>query len=147
MKQNNRVTRLLAVLAMVSLGLLVALQAQARNATPEEIAERLRPAGELCLEGMECGGVAAAPAAGGGAQRSGQEVYNSICMACHDTGVSGSPVIGDAAAWADRIAQGMDSMYANSINGMGVMPARGGNPNLSDEEVKAAVDYIVERSQ
>lgn len=81
----------------------------------------------------------------------GEAVYNQACMACHAQGVAGAPKQGDAEAWADRIDKGMDTLYENSINGFqgeaGVMPPKGGFANLSDEEVKAAVDYMVENSQ
>ena len=60
-------------------------------------------------------------------------------------------MVGNAAAWTDRIAAGNEIMYANAINGFvgssGVMPGKGGNPNLSDAEVKAAVDHMVSKSQ
>ena len=81
----------------------------------------------------------------------GQKVYQSACIACHGAGVAGAPMVGNAAAWAARIAAGSDSLYANAINGLvgssGVMPAKGGNPTLSDAEVKAAVDHMVSQSQ
>ena len=81
----------------------------------------------------------------------GQKVYQSACIACHGAGVAGAPMVGNAATWADRIAAGNDSLYANAINGLvgssGVMPAKGGNPTLSDAEVKAAVDHMVSQSQ
>jgi len=81
----------------------------------------------------------------------GQKVYQSACIAWHGAGVAGAPMVGNAAAWADRIAAGNDSLYANAINGLvgssGVMPAKGGNTTLSDAEVKAAVDHMVSQSQ
>ena len=81
----------------------------------------------------------------------GQKVYQSACIACHGAGVAGAPMVGNAAAWADRIAAGNDSLYANAIDGLvgssGVMPAKGGNSTLSDAEVKAAVDHMVSQSQ
>ena len=81
----------------------------------------------------------------------GQKVYQSACIACHGAGVAGAPMVGNAVAWAARIAAGSDSLYANAINGLvgssGVMPAKGGNTTLSDAEVKAAVDHMVSQSQ
>jgi len=81
----------------------------------------------------------------------GEAVYNQACMACHAQGVAGAPKFGDAEAWASRIEQGMETLYENSINGFqgdaGVMPPKGGFTNLSDDEVKAAVDYMVENAQ
>lgn len=82
----------------------------------------------------------------------GKTAYGSICVACHGSGIPGIPQLGDASAWAPRIAQGNDILYEHAINGYtgssGMpMPAKGGNPNLSDDDVKAAVDYIVSSSQ
>lgn len=78
----------------------------------------------------------------------GKQVYSSLCFSCHGTGLPGIPQLGDKSAWADRIAKGIDVLYTNALNGYigssGIpMPAKGGNPALSDEEVKAAVDYMV----
>lgn len=144
MKNNIRFARILAAAAVLGLGLLIAAQASAKTISAEDWAERLKPAGELCLEGMDCGGVVEAVAAG---PKSGSEVYNSVCMACHDTGAAGSPKRGDAAAWASRLEQGMATLYEHSLSGIRGMPAKGGNPKLSDDEVKLAVDYIVEASR
>ena len=77
--------------------------------------------------------------------KSGEEVYNTVCFACHKEGVADAPKLGDKAAWEPRIATGMDALYEATIKGKGVMPAKGGNPALSDDEVKAAVDYMVEQ--
>lgn len=84
---------------------------------------------------------AAAPAAAPAG--TGKKVYESGCVACHGAGVAGAPKFGDKAAWAPRIATGMDKLYNAALHGMGVMPAKGGNPSLSDADVKAAVDYMV----
>lgn len=73
----------------------------------------------------------------------GEKVYKGLCMSCHDAGVAGSPKLGDKTAWEPRIATGMDALYESTIKGKGTMPAKGGNPALSDDEVKAAVDYMV----
>lgn len=89
---------------------------------------------------------AASPAVAG---IDGKAVYDGLCMACHGAGVAGAPKLGDAADWKARLAQGKDVLYKHSIEGFtgskGMMPAKGGNPALSDEEVKAAVDYMVQQ--
>jgi cytochrome c5 len=143
-KQRIQVTRILAAAAILGLGALVAMQAQAKTASAEEIAERLQPAGELCLEGMDCGGAAVEEAAG--PARSGEEVYSSVCAACHDSGAAGAPIFGDAAAWGDRLDKSMDDLASSAINGLGAMPPRGGS-NASDEEIMNAVEYMVEAVQ
>ncbi|WP_226912438.1 c-type cytochrome, partial [Halomonas sp. 3D7M] len=85
-----------------------------------------------------------AAASGGGDEIDGEGIYNNICMACHETGAAGAPVRADEAAWAERTEQGFATLLEHAINGIGAMPARGGNPNLSDEEMEAAVAYMVE---
>ncbi len=81
----------------------------------------------------------------------GKATYDSACQACHAAGVAGAPKVGDVAAWKDRIAQGMDTLVEHSIKGFqgkaGMMPAKGGFTNLSDDDVKAAVAYMVENSK
>nr|WP_298055951.1 c-type cytochrome [uncultured Halomonas sp.] len=115
------------------------------DAARAAIAERLAPVGQLCLQGQDCGTAAAPPAAASsGGDIDGEGIYNSICMACHETGAAGAPIRGDEAAWAERIEQGFATLLEHSINGIGAMPARGGNPNLSDEEMEAATAYMVE---
>ena len=72
----------------------------------------------------------------------GKTTYDTVCMACHTTGAAGAPKLGDKAAWAPRLAQGKDAMYAAAIKGKGAMPPKGGNPAIPDDAVKAAVDYL-----
>lgn len=89
---------------------------------------------------------AAAPAKNAVAGKSGEEVTQSVCMMCHGSGMMGAPKIGDKAAWAPRIAQGYDALVQNAIKGIRMMPARGGNPALSDAEVAAAVAHMANQS-
>ena len=113
----------------------------------KEVADRLKPVGEVTLESDV---VAAAPAidANAGAEpRSGEEVYNAACVTCHQVGAAGAPRLGDVAAWEPRIAKGMETLYDHSINGFMGMPPRGACMNCSDEEIEAAVDYMVETVQ
>lgn len=77
------------------------------------------------------------------AANAGEKIYQSSCMACHGSGAMGAPKFGDKAAWAPRLAQGKDTLYANAITGVRAMPAKGGNGNLSDADVKAAVDHML----
>ncbi len=75
--------------------------------------------------------------------KSGQEIYKSVCSACHAIGLVGSPKFGDKDMWAPRIAKGKATLIQHALNGFNAMPPRGGNPNLSDTEVKAAIDYML----
>lgn len=76
----------------------------------------------------------------------GKAVYNSTCVACHGSGVAGAPKFGDKQAWAERIKAGLAALYNSAIGGKNAMPARGGNPGLSETEVKAAVEYMVNQA-
>ena len=73
----------------------------------------------------------------------GKVVYDETCHVCHATGLAGSPKFGDKAAWAPRIATGIEALHKAALNGLNAMPPRGGNASLSDAQVKAAVDYMV----
>jgi cytochrome c5 len=76
----------------------------------------------------------------------GASVYEAACVACHGAGIGGAPKMGDTAAWAPRIAQGKATLYKHAIEGFqggaGVMPAKGGRTDISDELIQAAVDYM-----
>jgi len=94
---------------------------------------------------------APAPAAAPVAENTaGKSVYGKTCAMCHAAGVAGAPKPGDKADWGPRIAQGKDTMYKHAIEGFtgakGMMPARGGAASLSDDEVKAAVDFMADQS-
>ena len=81
----------------------------------------------------------------------GAELFKKTCAMCHQTGVAGAPKLGDKADWGPRIAQGQDTLYKHAIEGFngakGAMPAKGGNPSLSDDEMKLIVDFMVAKSQ
>ncbi|KJS09026.1 MAG: cytochrome C [Gammaproteobacteria bacterium BRH_c0] len=109
------------------------------------VAERLAPEGEVVLESEV---VSTAPvAAAGGEPRSAEEIYNKFCLSCHMTGAAGAPKLGDVAAWAPRIEQGIETLYTHGIQGIRGMPPRGLCMDCSDDEIKATVDYMVENSQ
>jgi cytochrome c5 len=139
----TRVTVFLAAVGLAAAAAAVDLTDEQRAA----IEERIKPAGEVCLQGdSSCGGAVASASAG---PRSGEDVYNAACMACHTTGAGGAPVLGDVAAWADRIAKGTDVLYASGVNGVpGTgMIAKGGCMACSDEEINAAVDFMIAGSR
>lgn len=82
-----------------------------------------------------------------GKPRTGEAIYNAVCTACHAAGVAGAPKTGDKAAWAPRIATGNAAMLTVATNGKGTMPPRGGAADLTDDELKAAVEYLVSKSK
>jgi len=137
----------LATILAVGAALVSAAQLELSDAQRAQIEERIAPAGQHCMVGdSSCGGATAAASSG---PRGGEEVYNAACVACHSTGAAGAPKYGDVAAWADRIAKGPDALHDSGVNGLpGTgMIAKGGCMNCSDEEVIAAVDYMVAGSQ
>jgi len=81
-----------------------------------------------------------------GGTTDGKEIFGQLCHTCHETGAGGAPKISDKAAWAPRVATGLDTLVKHAIEGFtgkaGVMPARGGNPALNDAQVKATVEWI-----
>lgn len=120
----------------------VALSAQASEQQNKQIAERIKPVGTVCVQGEACASASAVATVSSG-PRSGADVYAASCGACHAAGVSGAPKPGDTAAWQARLDQGMETVLANAINGINTMPAKGLCMNCSDEELQAAIDYMV----
>ena len=119
------------------------------------VEERIRPLGRIYLPGEEA--AAGEPQVAAAAQpepvatsMSGPQVYNEACLVCHGSGVGGAPIVGDEAAWAARLAQGADTLYLHALEGFtgqtGYMPPRGARMDLTDDEIRAAVDYIMSES-
>ncbi len=113
----------------------------------DEIRSRIAPVGDVCVQGEDCGESAAPAETASSGPRSASEVYSSACAACHDTGAAGAPKKGDADAWSSRIDKGMDTLVDHAINGFNAMPAKGGCASCSDEEIRLAVELMVEDSQ
>lgn len=108
------------------------------EAAVKQVAENIKPVADVV--------VASASAGAAHAPKSGEEVVKAVCSMCHGAGLMGSPKIGDADQWGPRASQGYDTLVKNAINGIRAMPARGGNPDLTDEEVAAAVKYMANNS-
>ncbi len=115
----------------------------------KSVESRIKPVGELVkFDGAPPPAAPAVVAAAAPAKaKSGEEVYQLACTACHGAGIAGAPKTGDKTAWAPRIAQGAATLYEHAIKGFKTMPAKGGQSALSDDEVKAAVDYQVAKAK
>ena len=117
----------------------------ARLSREEAIAERLAPIGNVYLADGESLNTKIEKKL---SKDAGMKRYKSMCFACHDTGASGAPKIGDKALWSNRIKnQSIETIYKHAIEGYKAMPAKGGCVSCSDEEIKMAVDYILEKSK
>ncbi|HEY9532648.1 MAG TPA: c-type cytochrome [Burkholderiales bacterium] len=122
---------------------------------PDAVAARIQPVGKLEF-GPPGGQVTQAPAAapkpgaapaGKPAAADGKAVYSQTCVACHQVSVAGSPPLGDKAAWAPRIKQGMDVLMQSVLKGKGAMPPKGGNAALTEAQVRAAIEFMVSQSK
>ncbi|WP_263146019.1 c-type cytochrome [Pseudomonas alcaligenes] len=133
----NLIKKMLAAQAAVLA--LWAVSAQA--ATNDDIAERIKPVGEVCVMGEECKGIEAVAASAGGGARTPDDIIAKHCGACHSAGVLGAPKIGDAAAWKERADHqgGLDGILAKAITGINSMPPKGTCADCSDDELKATI--------
>ena len=164
----------LGILVLISVGIYVLASAMADRtqaaqirqdpAFQQRIEERIKPVGQVAIAGQDNAGLrdpgGAAPAPGGAASAAaapstadldGEGVYKLACTACHGAGIAGAPKTGDADAWGQRLDKGMDMLVTHAIEGFqgdaGYMPPRGGNSSLSDEQVRDAVQYMVDQVQ
>jgi cytochrome c5 len=155
----------IGILAAITIGILVyakllgSAQSEAHTGTDplrkSGIVERISPVGRVAIAGQDNSALAvdpppgAAPAATLALPANGEETYKAICAACHEGGIGGAPKAGDKAAWAPRVAQGKDVVYKHAIEGFqgkaGMMPAKGGRADLTDELVQQAVDHLLAR--
>lgn len=111
-----------------------------------EINKIIAPVGQVETKASAATATASAEPAAGGAI-DGKAIYQSTCFACHGTGAAGAPKAGDKSAWAPHLAKGLSTLHQHALHGFtgkaGMMPAKGGNPALSDAQVEAAVNYMV----
>lgn len=117
------------------------------QADPQQVAARLAPVGKVSTTAAAGGGAAPAAAsaepATAAADAPGAALYNRLCHTCHAAGVAGAPLLGNKEAWQPRIDQGLDVMLQTAINGKGAMPPRGTCTDCSDDQLRAAIEYMV----
>ena len=119
-------------------------------ASTNDIAERIKKVGDVCVEGAECPSETVVPMAVAPMDvvPDVESNFNKSCATCHNVGVAGAPKFADAAAWAPRVEKGMDVLYASTINGLPpAMPQKGMCFSCSDDELRALVDYMVEAAK
>lgn len=151
----------LAVLTIVLISAAYAIYSHEPKETdptaPQQTASRIAPAGAVYASNtgraaMQAAQEAAAKAAAAqvayGGSTDGKTIYDNLCHSCHTAGVAGAPKLGDKGAWGPRIAQGLDTLVKHAVEGYhgpdgNFMPPKGGNPALTDEQVKNAVQWIV----
>ncbi len=104
-------------------------------------AVRYGEAGAAALAEAQAAVVEAAPA--GDVVVDGEAVYGGLCKTCHDTGVANAPITGSEQMAERLAANGLDGLVQNAINGLNAMPPRGGNPSLTDEQIQAAVEFML----
>jgi cytochrome c5 len=133
---------------LLSILLIVGTASVAHAVAPgsaEQVRERTAPVGQVCRAGMGCGGVAAT--AGPGGTMSGQQIYDQYCFVCHATGVTEAPRFANAEDWETRVTKGMDTLLETTLSGMNAMPAKGTCMACSEDELQAAIDYMVDGAQ
>ena len=109
-----------------------------KAAVDDELAAKLtQPVAQVELQ--------AAPAAAPGS-RKGEDIYASVCGACHESGAAGAPKAGDKAAWAPRLGMGFDGLVKSAAAGKGAMPPKGGAADLTDNELKRAVAFLANKA-
>lgn len=107
-----------------------------------KVAENIAPVGQVSIG--EPPAAAAAPAAAG--PRSGEEVYTASCAMCHASGAAGAPKVGDKAIWEPRAAQGIDTLLTHATDGLNAMPPKGTCAACSSDELKAAIEYMLQQT-
>ena len=164
----NVFSLVIGLLAAVAIGIfafarMVASDTQDKQVLAERdysknVAARLAAPSQVAVAGHDNSAIAIqadAGAAGSAAiaapPKDGTEVFQQVCSTCHGAGIAGAPKVGDKAVWAPRIAEGKATLYGHALQGFqgksGVMPAKGGRADLSDDLIKQAVDYMVQMDQ
>ena len=116
------------------------------DAREARIGDNIKPVGQVNVGSVPAAADTGTETAAAAAPRSGDAVYTASCLACHSAGVAGAPIVGDKAAWVDRAAKGIDGLLATAISGINAMPPKGTCADCSDEELKAAIEYMLTES-
>ncbi|MGH1537358.1 MAG: c-type cytochrome [Gammaproteobacteria bacterium] len=161
MKDNQFATTLMTIVGVL-IGLTVVILVISNILTSTDYSEdslvqgnienRIKPVGSLAIAGVtpvntsEGGETADAETTVAVTEKSAADIYTA-CAACHDAGVLNAPKLGDKVGWNARLAKGNEALYSSAINGIGAMPAKGGRADISDDDIKKAVDYMLESVQ
>jgi len=139
---KNRKSGLIGMIGACAIipGLVFAMGGQPQGTDDEALNLRIQPVAKVKLAGAQAG--SGTVAVGG---RSGEQLYKTVCLACHDTGAAGSPKMGDKAAWAPRIGVGLDVLVKTAKAGKNAMPPKGGS-DATDEELARAIVYMTNKS-
>lgn len=162
----NTFTLVIGLLIAVTLAILaLARSVAARTEVPEvysdamyvaSVDERVKPFAREAVAGKDNSALKIEAPAGSATvalavPKDGPALYEALCKTCHATGLAGAPTAGDKALWAPRIAKGKATLYDHALHGFtgttGVMPAKGGRPDLNDDLVRSGVDYLVSLAQ
>lgn len=131
--------------------LLIALALTACGKKEEQAAAPAQPAAEAAKPAEAAKSAESAKPEEQAANDKGEKTFKATCAMCHQTGAAGAPIVGNKDDWGPRIAQGMPMLYDHAIKGFtgkkGMMPPKGANPSLSDDDVKAGVDYMVSKAK
>jgi cytochrome c5 len=163
----NVFSLVIGLLVAIAIGLFVLARVVASHTQEQQmlvereylksVEQRLQPLARVAVAGQDNSALvieptnAAGSGAGPAAPTTGEALYQQSCQACHGAGIAGAPKMGDAAAWQPRVAKGKTILYDHAINGFtgsaGIMPAKGGRTDVSDDLVRQAVDYMLAASQ
>jgi cytochrome c5 len=114
-----------------------AVERGAQETTEQDLIDRIKPVGKVHIAG-------AAPAAAAG-PRTGKQIYDAACVACHTSGVLGAPKLQVAADWQPRLDEkGFDQVWKNAVNGINAMPAMGTCGDCTEDDIKVAIEYMIE---
>ena len=143
----SQMKKLFCLISVASLGLVISTTSFGASDLKKALEERIKPVGQMCMEGESCAAAPTVLASADTAKRSGEDIYKSKCFTCHASGVAGAPKFGITEDWVARVGKGIDVLYSSAIHGFNGMPPKGLCMDCSEEELKDSVDYMVKQSQ